>query len=158
MTLPTHRPLVTIAESLVDLARELSRQATRDLTSSAQHDAGQRAVSTPRDPRSAAVLQLAQRRLRKAYLPAPLFHEPGWEVLLGLYTHDNGSHAMSLKELSLLVDAPFTTTQRWVDQMVRLNLITRVEAADDRRRVELSLSAACREGLDAYFDAIARAA
>lgn len=143
------RPLVTIAESLIEVARQLSRQAELDAAAFAS---AARAAKRSPAPNLTADDVLALRRLRKSFLPDTLFHEPAWEILLVLYANADRA-ALSLKELSFRVDAPFTTTQRWVDHMVKTGLVHRAEGESDRRRVELALSPDCMERLDGYFAA-----
>lgn len=139
------KSLVSIAETLVAAAQELARRASIDKVV----DVGEAGVTCGVPHTSSQMLHL--RRLRTKFLPATLFHEPAWEILLVLHGHDNDAEPMSLKEVSAEVGAPFTTTQRWVDHMVKSNLISRAECGSDRRRIQLSLTPECRKRLDDYF-------
>lgn len=113
---------------------------------------------TPADP----VVSLAQkartladqRRLRRRSLPAELFHEPAWDMLLALYiAHDEG-RVLNVKSLVACADAPVTTSQRWIEHLYKLRLVTRVVDAVDRRRLEVSLSQDGVDAMEAYLSAL----
>lgn len=95
-----------------------------------------------------------QRRLRRRSLPAELFHEPAWDMLLALYiAHDEG-RVLNVKSLVACADAPVTTSQRWIEHLHKLRLVTRVVDTIDRRRLEVSLSQNGVEAMETYLSAL----
>lgn len=95
-----------------------------------------------------------QRRLRRRSLPAELFHEPAWDMLLALYLAWHANKVMNVKTLVSAADAPVTTSQRWIDHLAKLGLVTRVVDPTDRRRIEVTLSHTGLEAIDGYLKAI----
>lgn len=83
---------------------------------------------------------LAERRARSRFLPAELFHEPAWDMLLALFVAQHDRRVMNVKTLVGHSDAPATTSQRWIDHLAKLGLIDRVTDTVDRRRIEVQLS------------------
>lgn len=142
-------PLIDIAETMVALAQRLSEQATLAVA-----ELPPALPPPPTAVRAAAMLR--DRHARKQFLPGALFHEPAWEILLTLYIAGEQPDPVSLKQVASAVDAPFTTTQRWVDQLVTLRLVARGDSPYDRRRVALSLTPSTQAALDAYFAALAQ--
>jgi DNA-binding MarR family transcriptional regulator len=99
---------------------------------------------------------LAERRLRRQHLPAELFHEPAWDMLLALFVARDDTQPMNIKALVAMADAPVTTSQRWIEHLHKLRLIDRVIDPADRRRVEISLSAVGSEAVTSYLQAVPR--
>ncbi len=95
-----------------------------------------------------------QRRSRRRFLPAELFHEPAWEMLLALYVSHEEGRVMNVKGLVACADAPVTTSQRWIEHLAKLQLVTRGVDAVDRRRVEVSLTPAGVDAIRAYLEAM----
>lgn len=102
----------------------------------------------------AARLLLEQRRRRRDFLPEELFHEPAWDMLLALYLAWYEGQTMNVKTLVGTSDAPVTTSQRWIDHLAKLNLVTRVVDPTDRRRIEVSLSQHGLVAMEAYLTAL----
>ena len=61
---------------------------------------------------------------------------------------------MNVKTLVSAADAPVTTSQRWIDHLAKLGLVTRVVDPTDRRRIEVTLSQTGLEAIDGYLKAI----
>ena len=99
---------------------------------------------------------LGQRKLRRQYLPAELFHEPAWDMLIALFVSHDDDQPMNIKALVAMADAPVTTSQRWIEHLYKLRLIDRVIDPADRRRVEISLSNDGYEAVKGYLSAVAR--
>jgi len=95
------------------------------------------------------------RRLRRRVLPAELFHEPAWDMLLSLYLSWHKGETLFVKTLVAKTAAPSTTSQRWIEHIARLGLVTRVVDPTDRRRIEVMLSQAGLEAIDEYLSALA---
>jgi DNA-binding MarR family transcriptional regulator len=108
-----------------------------------------------REPITVCRRLLEERRLRRRHLPADLFHEPAWDMLLALYVADHERRIMNVKTLVGSADAPVTTSQRWIDHLAKLGLIDRVTDPIDRRRIEVSLSDSGRKAIEGYLAAIA---
>lgn len=111
-------------------------------------------VPERRDLVETASRQLARRKLRSTYFPAAMFHEPAWEALLVLFVADARDETLNIKSLASMLDAPLTTSQRWIDYLASINLISRTVDENDRRRVELALTDKGRNALTAYLSAI----
>ena len=94
---------------------------------------------------------LAERRLRRRFLPSELFHEPAWDMMLALFVSRDERQPMNIKALVSMSDAPVTTSQRWIDHLHKLKLIDRVIDPVDRRRMEISLSDAGYAAITAYL-------
>jgi DNA-binding MarR family transcriptional regulator len=112
-------------------------------------------------PNSAALIAraqtlLAERRLRRHHLPAELFHEPAWDMLLALFIAHDDDQPMNIKALVGMADAPVTTSQRWIEHLYKLRLIERVIDPTDRRRVEISLSEVGHDAVATYLKAVER--
>lgn len=101
-----------------------------------------------------ARLLLDQRRLRREHLPEELFHEPAWDMLLSLYLAWHEGQTMNVKTLVGTTDAPVTTSQRWIDHLAKLGLVTRVVDPNDRRRIEVTLSGSGLQAIDGYLTAL----
>jgi DNA-binding MarR family transcriptional regulator len=99
---------------------------------------------------------LAERRMRRRFLPTELFHEPAWDMLLALFAMREERLPINVKTLVSFSEAPVTTSQRWIDHLYKLNLINRVTDPVDRRRIEISLSENGNEAMSAYLWAINR--
>ena len=99
---------------------------------------------------------LAQRKMRRRFLPAELFHEPAWDMLIALFIAHNDTRPTNVKALVAMADAPVTTSQRWIEHLHKLKLIDRVNDPADRRRIEISLSHSGYEAITAYLTAILR--
>ena len=64
------------------------------------------------------------RALRTSYLPARMFGEPSWDILLSLYAGPGGGQA-SLDLLSQAAHAPITAILRWIDYLEEEGLVVR---------------------------------
>lgn len=129
-----------LTSRLSDIADEFSRRAQ----SVAQRPAPPPGIDDdgPDDERLVhkAKQLLAERRARSRFLPAELFHEPAWDMLLALFVAQHERQVMNVKTLVGHSEAPATTSQRWIDHLAKLQLIDRVVDMVDRRRIEVQLS------------------
>lgn len=94
------------------------------------------------------------RRARARFLPADLFFEPAWDMLLDLYVAACDSKAISTTSLCIASAAPPTTALRYVNQLIDLGLAGRREDTKDARRTLVFLSEAGRKALSSYFRAM----
>lgn len=97
---------------------------------------------------------LAERKARRRFFPGELFHEPAWDMLIGLFITRADPQPIHVKVLATFADAPVTTSQRWIDQLFRLGLVTRTIDPVDRRRIEVALSEAGIVAMIAYLSAL----
>ena len=98
---------------------------------------------------------IEERRLRRRFVSEDLFHEPAWDMLLALHVAHHEGRVVNVKTLVAAADAPVTTSQRWIDHLGKLGLVTRVVDPADRRRIEVSLSEVGLNALEEYLAAIA---
>jgi predicted transcriptional regulator len=133
---------------LAEIAQEFGQRAAAVTDS----DDGEGAEG---DPEGALVRRarhlMDQRRLRARYLPAELFHEPAWDMLLALYVGQHERRTMNVKTLVSYSDAPATTSQRWIDHLHKLGLIHRITDMVDRRRVEIQLTETGEDAIRRYL-------
>lgn len=106
------------------------------------------------DPVAVARRLIDERRQRRRFLPEDLFHEPAWDMLLALYLAHHENKVMNVKTLVGTADAPVTTSQRWIEHLAKLALVTRVVDPADRRRIEVALSITGLESVENYLKAI----
>lgn len=135
-----------IAEQLIELAADMQRSSSR------QHHT--RLMDNPGagTPLVDVARQLAeQRRSRKVFMSAALFHEPAWDLLLMLFIAHEDGRTLGCKDLVAMVDAPVTTSQRWIDQLVHMRMLTRETDDGDRRRVHLGLSEKGQQAMTRYL-------
>lgn len=102
-----------------------------------------------------ATTLMKDRQLRKRFLPVDLFREPGWDMMIAIYIADSAGDPVNVKTLVAMVDGPATTSQRWIDHLDRLGLVSRTTDPFDRRRIEVSLTAAGRTAMEGYLRAAA---
>jgi len=95
---------------------------------------------------------IRQRRLRTDFLPATLFGEPAWDMLLDLYAAHYEGRRVSVSSLCIASSVPSTTALRAIEAMEREGCILRERDPGDGRRIFLKLSDVRRAELDAYFD------
>lgn len=98
---------------------------------------------------------IRQRRLRSEYLPASLFAEPAWDMLLDLYAAHYEEKPVAVSSLCIAANVPSSTALRSIEAMTREGCIVRSRDPGDGRRIFITLSDTARVGMDAYFDALA---
>lgn len=159
--LQTGEPLVK-NESVVDLLKDLTAKLSAvaaEFNGRVAH--AEEPVSVADEPSDATLVAhaqavLAERRMRREYLPPELFHEPAWDMMLALFVARDDRQPMNIKALVSMSDAPVTTSQRWIEHLHKLKLIDRVIDPSDRRRMEVSLSHTGDLALRAYLRALPR--
>lgn len=150
------------SESVVDLIKDLTAKLSavaEEFNGRVAHAADPEPAGdgpSDRDLEAYAEAVLVERRMRRQFLPAELFHEPAWDMLLALFVSRDQRLPMNIKALVSMSDAPVTTSQRWIEHLHKLKLIDRVIDAADRRRVEISLSHAGDQQMKAYLRALLR--
>jgi DNA-binding MarR family transcriptional regulator len=99
----------------------------------------------------------ALRRRRDAMLPADLFGEPAWDMLLDLFVQQSQGRTVSVTSLCIASATPQTTALRYITLMEAAGLITRAHCASDQRVVWLTMVPRVLARLGAYLkDSFAR--
>lgn len=99
---------------------------------------------------------IKSRRLRARFMPAPMFGEPAWDMLLALYIVDKRGARETISKLCLSSGAPATTALRWLDYLQQHKLVARRQSSTDRRVVFIDLTDLGRQSIEAYFAEISR--
>jgi DNA-binding MarR family transcriptional regulator len=81
----------------------------------------------------AAELELARRKKRARHLPAELFGEAAWSMLLDLYVSEHYGRTVSTTSACLAAEVPPTTALRWLELLEAKQLVRRVPMKGDRR-------------------------
>ena len=76
----------------------------------------------------------AERRARERYLPASLFGDPGWDILLDLMIAAERGLDISVTSACIAGQVPATTALRWLQLLEAEGLVERVADATDGRR------------------------
>lgn len=103
------------------------------------------------DTQIARVLDNAidSRLRRDKFLPAELFGEPAWDMLLRLYAAHLAQRPTPIGGLCSLSAVPPTTTLRWLQKLLDLNLVQRTDDSFNRTFVQLTRTGL--EAMDGYF-------
>lgn len=131
------------------------RDAARLLGKILDSDESEASVS-PRETRSREILvetarqAIANRRKRRRHFAGGMFGEPGWEILLTLYTEEDNTR-LPVSRLVTASGSPATTGLRWLQYLESQDLVCRREHATDRRVELVELTDKGRTALDAYF-------
>lgn len=97
---------------------------------------------------------IRQRRQREQYLPADIFADPAWDMILDLYAAHLEGNLVSVSSLCIAAAVPQTTALRWIKLLTEKGLFRRTEDPADGRRINVDLSEEARSQLDAYFGSI----
>lgn len=93
-----------------------------------------------------------QRRRREMFLPASLFSEPAWDILLTLYWAQKCQQRVSVSGVCASASAPPTTALRYIDHLRQSGFVVREKHPTDARMHWLSLTEAAEARMDSYFD------
>lgn len=154
------------AARLRQLSEEVSRIAStlaRLSTASAGPPLSPATIAPPREdvPNvSAEALRamIRARRLRATYLPADLFADPAWDMLLDLLQAEIVQHRVPVSSLCIAASVPATTALRWIKSMTDRGLLVRRDDPHDGRRVFIEMAPATSAGLRRYFQEVGMAA
>ena len=112
-------------------------------------------AAAPANPISARRLALTKlrgvRRLRSRFLPAHLFADPSWDMLLDLYDADLASSQVSVTTLSTSSALPLTTALRRLDVLEQEGLVSRFEDPTDRRKTLVRLTGEGLAAMEKFF-------
>lgn len=98
------------------------------------------------------------RRLRASFLPADLFADPAWDMLLDLLQAQIVQHRVPVSSLCIAAAVPATTALRWIKSMTDRGLLVRRDDPHDGRRVFIEMAPATSAGLRQYFQEVGMAA
>lgn len=91
------------------------------------------------------------RRNRKRALPAEMFGEPAWDMLLTLYVGSQSGARQTVSNLSMSSGSAATTALRWIDYLEGQAFVTRRASPTDRRITFIDLTEAGRLAVEKYF-------
>jgi len=92
---------------------------------------------------------LLARERRRSALPAMIFGEPAWEMLLDLLVSKEEGRPVPLNSACIASGAPTTTAMRWVALLQTAGLVEQQPDPSDRRRKFLVLTQLGEESLKA---------
>lgn len=144
---------------LRQLSEEVSRIAatlSRLSSSTNQPPLSPATMAPPRDDVptvSAEALRgmIRARRLRSNFLPADLFADPAWDMLLDLLQAEIVQHRVPVSSLCIAAAVPATTALRWIKSMTERGLLVRRDDPHDGRRVFIEMAPATSASLRHYF-------
>jgi hypothetical protein len=94
------------------------------------------------------------RREREKHLPADLFADPVWDMLLDLSLARMEGRPVSVSSLCIAAHVPASTGLRWIRSLTAAGLFVRTPDASDARRHWMSLSDEGWQAMTAYFAAV----
>ena len=112
------------------------------------------AVSPQHDDATLGALAAVAYEARRAcdrYLPAALFAEPAWDMLLELYSADVEGREVPTTSLCIASTAASTTALRYIEMLERTGLIERRPSPRDNRVTLIRLSPQGRTSMAAYL-------
>lgn len=80
------------------------------------------------------------RRKRSMYMPAELFADPAWDMLLDLFVAGFHARRITVSSLCIASSVPPTTALRWISTLEEAQLVERVPMEHDRRSSEVKLT------------------
>jgi hypothetical protein len=93
---------------------------------------------------------IRRRRERSDFFPARLFGDPAWDILLALTLAYCRQRRMTVTNLCNSVEAPMTTSLRWIQLMTDAGHLIRRNDVNDRRRRFIELSPSALERMIEY--------
>lgn len=96
--------------------------------------------------------KLRERRQREQFLPADIFADPAWDMLLDLYAAHYERREVSVSSLCIAANVPATTALRWIKSMTDHGMFERTCDPHDGRRILIAIGESTRLAMDAYFD------
>ena len=94
---------------------------------------------------------VAARRLRSEYFKKPMFGEPAWDMLLALYAGSADGPRQSVGRLTRASGSPPTTALRWLDYLVKEELVVREPNPTDGRSDFVELTDKGRTAMERYL-------
>ena len=113
-------------------------------------------AAPPPNPISARRIALTKlrgvRRLRSRFLPAHLFADPSWDMLLDLYDAELADTQISVTMLATASSLPLTTALRRLEVLEGQALVKRFEDPTDRRKTLVRLTPEGLDALEKFFN------
>ncbi len=134
-------PLAERLSTLIDQIAGLAEEAGAAAPSGFPTTHGQQAAP----PASLADLArrfYSQRRRRSRHLPAGLFGEPAWDILLDLFIAAEEGRRIPVTSACIAADVPATTGLRWLQVLENSELVERRADPADGRRTHVALTVA----------------
>jgi DNA-binding MarR family transcriptional regulator len=94
---------------------------------------------------------LRARQRRESIFPDEGFGDPGWDLLLELYSVALAKGQIAISELGAAASVPPSTALRWLGQLEQSGLIERMRDSSDKRRTFVRLSAKGLASMRKYF-------
>src|SRR5690606_19580722 len=94
------------------------------------------------------------RRMRDQYLPADLFADPAWDMMLDLLAARLAGQHVSVSSLCIAAAVPPTTALRWIRQLTDRAIFARIDDPTDGRRVFIELTDTAAEAMLAWVQAV----
>lgn len=101
---------------------------------------------------------LRARRLRANYMPADLFADPAWDMLLDLLQAEIVQHRVPVSSLCIAAAVPATTALRWIKSMTDRGILRRRDDPHDGRRVFIEMAPDTSAAIRRYFQEVGFAA
>jgi hypothetical protein len=95
---------------------------------------------------------LRARRLREQLLPAELFADPAWDMLLDLYASELEGCPVSITSACVASAVPATTALRWLVRIEELGLVERSDDKKDNRRTFVQLTLSARAAIERWLE------
>lgn len=108
-------------------------------------------ASFPVDRVRLARLLLKARRKRESLLPAELFADPAWDMLLDLFACAGEGVPVSISTACIAGNVPSTTGLRWLAKLEEVGLVRRCSDPSDARRSFVELTVSGREAVDSWL-------
>ncbi len=94
------------------------------------------------------------RRLRDRFLPASLFADPAWDMMLDLLAARLSGKRVSVSSLCIAAAVPPTTALRWIRQLTERGIFARIDDPVDGRRVFIELTDDAATGMIGWARAV----
>lgn len=94
------------------------------------------------------------RQMRGRFLPADLFADPAWDILLDLAAARLEGVKVSVSSLCIAAQVPTTTALRWIKTLVDRDILLREADRGDARRAFIGLAPATATAMQACLDAV----
>lgn len=95
---------------------------------------------------------LRMRREREKIFGKHLFADPCWDMLLDLYVALRKGRVISVSSLCVAAAVPASTALRWIDILVKQDLVLREPDPKDKRRILVLLTRKAETQLDHLFE------
>jgi len=146
-----------ITDRTASTINALSAEAGRIATALARLAEAQRSAAASDQPVDAALVRrlLKLRRDRERWLPAEIFADPAWDMLLDLTAARLEGKSVPVSSLCIAAAVPTTTALRWIRSLAEAGLFERRTDPSDARRTWISLSDAAAEAMFGWLRAFA---